>query len=297
VFSASGAIEYLWSDGQTGESVQFVPGNQTTYSVTGTDNNGCVGIHSMTLDVVAAPTLSLQVFPQDTICAFDTVTLHADGNFSHIVWNTSDTNYSITRSDISASTWFYATASADFLGTACQSVDSVYNSVNPIPLLTVVSNPTPICADDSAYIVISGADSYHWQPHPHLSSVEDSVAFIKPMPGFSNPSDTLRVQGFLDGFNCNSILEIPFVVLPLPELTLQVSSPGYLCNDGSQFLGIAANSDVSGLQYQWTSYPQDNSMAISQNVAFVSPDTTTNYVVKGYYFVEGVECHSLTLRK
>lgn len=292
VFSASGAIEYLWSDGQTGESVQFVPGNQTTYSVTGTDNNGCVGIHSMTLDVVAAPTLSLQVFPQDTICAFDTITLHADGNFSHIVWNTSDTNYSITRPDISASTWFYATASADFLGTACQSVDSVYISVNPIPQITVVSNPTPICADDSAYIVISGADSYHWQPHPHLSSVEDSVAFIKPMSGFSNPSDTLRVQGFLDGFNCNSILEIPFVVLPLPELTLQVSSPGYLCNDGSQFLGIAANSDVSGLQYQWTSYPQDNSMAISQNVAFVSPDTTTNYVVKGYYFVEGVECHS-----
>lgn len=291
-FSASGAMEYLWSDGQTGESVQIVPGDQTTYSVTGTDNNGCVGVHSMTLDVVVAPTLSLQVFPQDTICAFDTVTLHADGNFSHIVWNTFDTNYSLTRSDISVSTWFYATASADFLGAACQSVDSVYISVNPIPQLAVISNPTPICADDSAYIVISGADSYNWQSHPHLSSVEDSVAFIKPLYGYSNPSDTLRVQGFLDGFNCNSILEIPFVVLPLPELTLQTSSPGYLCNDGSQFLGIAANSDVSGLQYQWTSYPQDNSMAISQNVAFVSPDTTTNYVVKGYYFVEGVECHS-----
>lgn len=292
VFTASGGIDYLWSDGQTGESVQFIPGNQTIFSVTGTDANGCIGVHSFALDVVAAPTLSLHVFPQDTICAFDTLTLHANGNFSHIVWNTSDTTYSITRSDISTSTWFYATASADFLGTACQSVDSVFILVNPIPQLTVISNPTPICADDSAYIVVSGADSYNWQQHPHLSSFEDSIAFIKPSLGLSNLSDTLRVQGFLDGFSCSSLLDIPIVVLPLPEISLQTSSPGYLCNDGSQFLGIAANSDVSGLQYQWMSFPQDNSMAISQNVAFVSPDTTTSYIVKGYYFVEGVECHS-----
>lgn len=291
-FTASGALEYLWSDGQTGESVQMNPGSQTIYSVTGTDINGCTGVHSLALDVVPAPSLSIQIFPQDTICALDTLTLHADGDFTHIVWNTSDTTYSITRTDVTTSTWFYATASADFLGTSCQTVDSVYVLVQPVPQLSILSNPTPICADDSAVIIISGADTYHWHTHPHLTSFEDSTAIIKPSSNITGITDTLLVQGYLDGFNCSSLLKIPFIVLPLPNVAIQTSEPGYLCNDGSHFLGLSVHSDVAEIQYQWESLPQDNTMTVSQNVAFVSPDTSTTYMVEGYYIVDGVECRS-----
>lgn len=292
VFTATGGVEYVWSDGQTGESIQVIPGNQTFYSVTGTDINGCIGVHSKALDLVAAPTLSLQVFPQDTICALDTLTLHADGNFSHIVWSTSDTAYTITRTDVSASTWFYATVTSDFLGTACQTVDSVFVLVHPIPQLSVLSNPTPICADDSAVIVVSGADTYSWYPHPYISSFVDSIAIVKPSTNLTEVADTLVVQGFRNAFNCSSVLKIPFEVLPLPDVSLQVSSPGYLCNDGNQFLGIVAQSNIADLQYQWGAFPLDNTLTVSQNVALVSPDTTTTYVVEGYYVVNGVECHS-----
>ena len=292
VFTASGASEYLWSDGQTGESVQMTPGNQTFYSVTGTDANGCTSVHNVALDVLPAPDLSLQVFPKDTICAFDTLTLHANGDFSHIVWNTTDTTYSITRTNVASSTWFYVTASADFLETSCQTIDSIYVFVHPIPQLSVLSNPTPICADDSAVIIISGADTYNWYPHPYLTSYEDSTAIIKPSSYISENADTLFVQGFRDEFNCSAVLGIPIVVLPLPNVAFQTSAPGYLCNDGNQFLGISVHSDVAGIQYQWESFPQDNTMTISQNVAFVSPDTTTTYMVEGSYTVDGVECHS-----
>ena len=291
-FTASGGVEYLWSDGQTGESVQMIPENQTFYSVTGTDINGCVGAHSMALDVVSAPTLSLQVFPQDTICALDTLTLHADGNFSHIVWNTSDTTYSITRTDVSASTWFYASVSSDFLSVSCQTIDSVFVVVNPIPQLAILSNPSPICSDDSAVVMVSGADTYNWLPHPYMQAAEGSMAIIKPSSYISDVTDTLLVQGFLEGYHCSSVLKIPFVVLPLPDVSLQTSSPGYLCSNGSQFLGIVAHSVIEDLHFQWESFPLDNTMTISQNIAFVSPDTTTTYMVEGYYVVNGVECHS-----
>ena len=291
-FTASGGVEYLWSDGQTGESVQMIPDGQTVYSVTGTDINGCVGTRSMALDVVAAPSLSLQVFPQDTICAFDTITLHADGNFSQILWSTFDTTYAITRSDITASTWFYATVSSSYMGNACQTVDSVFVVVNPVPQLSVIANQTPICADDSAVVVVSGADMYSWNPHPYMALSEDSVAVVKPVSSTSIEADTLVVQGFSEAYHCGSVLKIPVVVLPLPDISLQTPSPGYLCNDGNQLLGIAAHSDMEGLQFQWVSFPMDNTMAISQNVAFVSPDTTTTYIVEGYYTVNGVECHA-----
>ena len=532
LITASGASQYLWSDGQTGASVHLTPGNQTTYSVTGTDVNGCLGTRSVALDVISAPELQLQVLPLDTICALDTFTIQATGTFNHIVWNTLDTTYSITRSNIIAPTWFYATASDEFLEIPCEAVDSVLVMVYPVPQLNVVSIPPSICANDSGLIAVSGADAYQWQPHPHLIPLGGAEAKVVPEPSITGYIDTFVVQGILNGFNCTSVMAIPFVVdslpnlqidvtssgggvclndtitltaqggshhfwynldnptvvistqrsltvvptgpasymlvgynargcvdtayynlqtnehptlsisvsdtavcygfpvqltaqsnashyswsssisptegnnsnllvatppvtttyrvkasdgitgcytvdsaivvvypspiaasdapaaaclgdsleislsgaaqyawygadldntffegdrmqlvtteaaevfyqviatdglgckdtlpiaimvHPLPDLTLQTSSPGYLCHDGSQFLGVVAQSNIAGTEYHWNSYPTDASMTASQNVAFVSPDTTTEYIIEGYYTVDEVVCHA-----
>jgi len=529
--TAMGAVDYQWSDGQTGQSIQIQPMSQTSYSVTGVDAYGCVGHHTVLLDVDTAPAISLQVFPLDTICALDTFTIHADGFFAHILWNTQDTTYSITRSDLLQSTTFTATAISDHEGIQCQTTASVLVKVYPVPQLNVVTNTNPVCANDTGVIVVSGADSYQWLPHPHLHAQEGPMAVIYPENSTENYVDTFIVQGFLNGFNCRSVLAIPFAVdslpdlhidllasgvsvclndtvtlvarggvnhywyladnpqvvigtgptltvspeqsttymlrginvkgcidtayytvnvnghppltlaaadtavcygfpvqltatsnatlfswshastldnsetgtpvalplstttyrvtvtdavtgcetvdsttivvhpspvvtsnapnaaceggtftilldgaqqymwflgnadtmfhngmswqtlpqqvpesdyrvigedqygcrdtlpihvnvYPLPELDMLVSSPGFICNDGTQFLGITVQSNIGTTLYQWSSYPSDPSMSYSQNIAFVSPDTTTTYVIDGYYLIDGVVCHA-----
>jgi hypothetical protein len=48
VLTAGGATSYQWSGGQTTNSVNVTPAVTTNYTVTGTDNNGCVNIFSFT---------------------------------------------------------------------------------------------------------------------------------------------------------------------------------------------------------------------------------------------------------
>ena len=52
--SASGATSYLWSNGETGTSIQVAPMTTTTYSVVGTIN-GCTGVGQITRYVTPCP--------------------------------------------------------------------------------------------------------------------------------------------------------------------------------------------------------------------------------------------------
>jgi len=528
--TASGAEIYYWDDGQMGASILVQPMNQTTYSVTGVDAFGCEGERVIPLDVYEAPPLTLDL-QSDTICALDTFRICAQGLFTHILWNTQDTTYCIERSDLVTSSYFSATIFKDYDGIQCHTTDSVLVHVYPVPQLNVVSNTSPICGNETGVIVVSGADSYEWISHEHLYAQEGPMAIIRPEHSTERYIDTFLVWGYLNGFNCRSVLAVPFIVdslpdahidllasgtsvclndtvtlvarggvshfwyladnpqqviatgrsltvspevtttymlrvisanncvdtayytvninghpdlsvsvsdaavcygfpaqlsatssvtlfswshastlddassstpvampletttywvtvtdaltgcettdsvtivvhpspvvssdaphaacagetftitlagadqymwftddletpfheestlttppqevpetyyrvigvdqygcrdtlpitvnvYPLPEISAQVSSPGFLCNDGKQFLGITVVSDIDGTLYQWSSYPYDPSMSYDQNLAFVSPDTTTMYMIDGYYVIDGVVCHA-----
>lgn len=52
---ASGGISYVWSTSATTFSIDVNPSTNTTYTVTATDNNGCAGVGSHTLNMAAVP--------------------------------------------------------------------------------------------------------------------------------------------------------------------------------------------------------------------------------------------------
>ncbi len=86
ILSASGAQSYVWNlaviDGQA-----FVPINTDTYTVTGTDINGCVNTDDVTVTVESLPLVTFLL--SDTIgCAPLTATLTntSVGNFSNCIW-------------------------------------------------------------------------------------------------------------------------------------------------------------------------------------------------------------------
>lgn len=278
LLTATGAQSYVWSDGQTGASIMALPMEQTVFSVTGTDANGCVGTHMYSLDVDTAPVISLNVFPLDTICALDTFTIYSEGHFDHILWNTQDTTLSITRSDIVNTTTFTATATSVFDGIQCNTTESVQVYVYPVPQLHVLSNSSPSCSNDTGVIMVSGADSYQWRPHPHLHAQEGPMAIIYPEPSTENYIDTFLVEGVLNGFNCNAVLAVPFVVDSLPNLSIELISSGVnVClNDTITLKARGAYS------YKWYLADSPQQVIATGPTLTVVPEQTTTYMIVGY---------------
>ncbi|MFN8286827.1 MAG: choice-of-anchor Q domain-containing protein [Chitinophagales bacterium] len=85
--SASGANTYAWSSGQTTATISSTPANTTSYIVSGTDNNGCVGKDTVVVTVNNLPVINLNI-PNVPLCAgMDSVVnlsggLPAGGNYS-----------------------------------------------------------------------------------------------------------------------------------------------------------------------------------------------------------------------
>ncbi|MEY4903479.1 MAG: hypothetical protein RLZZ292_1294, partial [Bacteroidota bacterium] len=52
--TATGAASYLWSNGATGSILTLNPSQTITYSVTGTDANGCTSISTITINTIVA---------------------------------------------------------------------------------------------------------------------------------------------------------------------------------------------------------------------------------------------------
>lgn len=67
--TASGALTYLWSNNQTGSTVSVMPAVTTSYTVTGTDANGCTNT-SMVLLTVGACTSIDQLLPASSVVVY-----------------------------------------------------------------------------------------------------------------------------------------------------------------------------------------------------------------------------------
>lgn len=81
--SGSGATSYSWTGGVT-NGVSFTPASSGTYTVTGTDGNGCTGTDVASVTVNAAPSLSITSNPSNGIvCTGNQATLTASGAQSY----------------------------------------------------------------------------------------------------------------------------------------------------------------------------------------------------------------------
>ncbi|MGA1365019.1 MAG: PA domain-containing protein, partial [Schleiferiaceae bacterium] len=87
--SASGAATYSWNNGIT-NGVAFIPTATTTYTVTGTNANGCVSVDSVVVTVNPLPVVDAGA--DVTVCAGTPVTLSASGGASTYTWNNGITN-------------------------------------------------------------------------------------------------------------------------------------------------------------------------------------------------------------
>ena len=87
--TASGADSYLWDGGSTSSVISPSPLLSTSYSVTGTNLNGCSSSASITINVNPLPVISIS--GNTVVCANSTSSLTATGAVSYN-WNTGSTS-------------------------------------------------------------------------------------------------------------------------------------------------------------------------------------------------------------
>ncbi len=81
MLTASGGANYVWS-GNVTNGVPFVPANSGSYTVLVTDTNGCRYTATQNITLNPLPNIQVTVYPNDTICSGETVTLWATGGLA-----------------------------------------------------------------------------------------------------------------------------------------------------------------------------------------------------------------------
>ncbi|MCC6700259.1 MAG: gliding motility-associated C-terminal domain-containing protein [Fluviicola sp.] len=242
--SGSGAVSYTWDNGVT-NGVAFTPPATTTYTVTGTDGNGCQNTDQVTVSVGPLPVIDAGS-PQ-SVCPGTQVTLNGSGGVSY-TWNNgvtdgvaftpaSTTNYTVTGTDASG----------------CQNTDVVTVTVFALPAIDA-GLAQSVCTGDQVTLNGSNGVSYTWD-----NGVTDGVAFT---PAATN---TYTLTG-TDGNGCQNTDNVTVTVNALPAI--DAGSAQSVCAGGQVTL-----NGSGGVTYTWNN-------GVTNGVAF-TPNATNTYTVTG----------------
>jgi hypothetical protein len=166
---ASGAASYVWTPGGTLSSTTAAdvfarPGTSTSYTVTGTDVNGCVNTATRLVTVLPVPNVTTAVGNNSRLCPGDSVHITAFGAVNYLWYPAS----SLSASSGSA-VWAYpqATTTYSVVGTAANGcTDTAQRTVTAYPKPDASITPAGhlnICQYDSVTLSVgSGYVDYRW---------------------------------------------------------------------------------------------------------------------------------------
>lgn len=253
--TGSGADSYTWDLGVT-DGVTFTPVDLgvTTYTVTGTDVEGCVNTASVDVDVLDLPTVTASADESD-ICLGEAVILTGGGADIY------DWDMGVTDGDpftpVTTGTIDFTVIGTDVSG--CENTAMVSVNVHELPVVTGVATPDEICLGESVILTGTGADSYTWD-----LGVTDGVEFTPLDAGVT----TYTVTG-TSAEGCEGTATIDVTVNELPVVVAGASDIEICIGEELTLTGSGA--DV----YDWD-------LGVTDGVTFTPVDLgTTTYTVTG----------------
>ena len=242
--SASGAATYAWDNNIT-DATAFTPTATATYTVTGTDANGCIATDAVDVTVNALPTVDAGA--DVAVCDGGSVTLSASGAATY-AWD----------NNITDATAFTPTATATYTVTGidangCIATDAVDVTVNALPTVDAGAD-VAVCDGGSVTLSASGAATYAWD-----NNITDATAFTP------TATATYTVTG-IDANGCIATDAVDVTVNALP--TVDAGADVAVCDGGSVTLSASGAAT-----YAW-----DNN--ITDATAF-TPTATATYTVTG----------------
>ncbi|MDA0899090.1 MAG: gliding motility-associated C-terminal domain-containing protein [Bacteroidetes bacterium] len=249
---AGTSATYSWS-GSITDGTTFIPNTTTTYTVTGTDGNGCEGFDDMTVTVNPIP-LSPNVDPSSPttfITGSLSSVLSATPLSGHsLIWYNSDG--SLVNGDGTAPTPSTSVSNVGITNYFVSQINDVTGCESPtlniqIIILGVgVSNDTLICRTDTAKLMVntfgaiggSTSLSYLWSTGQTSSTIN------------VNPSlDTKYWVAISDGNN--TWYDTVDVTVNLLDITITQTDTILCAGDSSGTLGVAINPGYGPYSYLW----------------------------------------------
>ncbi len=248
-----GATNYLWNTNQNGNSISA---SQTgTYSVIGTDANGCSDTsNAIQVTVNPNPQVTISSNGSTSFCQGNSVILQASGA-SNYQWNTNQSGNAISASQ----TGTYSVIGTDANGCSNTS-NAIQVTVNPNPQVTISSNgSTNLCQGNSIILQASGATNYLWNTNQSGNAISASQ------------SGTYSVIG-TDANGCsNASNAIQVVVNPNPQVTISSNGSTSFCQGNSVILQASGASN-----YLWNTNQSGNSISASQTGTYSVIGTDAN---------------------
>jgi hypothetical protein len=194
----AGASTYTFSSG----SAIVTPTANTSYSVSGTDINGCVSTIMAVSDVTvnALPTITVN---SGAICDGSPFTMSPSGASTYtfsggsaVVTPTSNTSYSVSGTDINGCV------------SSVMAVSDV--TVNALPILIATTDNTIICSGQSAMLTVSGASTYTWNTSETTDTISVtptvSTTYTVNGTGINGCSNSITITQ--DVSNCTAIKDL-----------------------------------------------------------------------------------------
>ncbi|MFN4952065.1 MAG: LamG-like jellyroll fold domain-containing protein, partial [Flavobacteriales bacterium] len=249
--NGSGATSYAWNNGVT-NGVAFTPSNTQTYTVTGTNANGCSNTAQVTVTVNALPTVSAGT--NQSICAGSQVTLMGSGANTY-AWNNGVTNgVAFTP----ANTQTYTVTGTNTNG--CSNTAQVTVTVNALPTASIsASGSTTLCAGSSVNLSASNGSSYLWSNGATTQTITASTA----------GNYSVQVTNAAGCSATSSIVNV--VVNPLPAANITANGSTTFCAGGSVVLSATA-----GASYLWNTGATTQTLTVNTSGTYTVTVTSNN---------------------
>ena len=241
--SGTGGSTYSWNNGVS-NGVAFVPNATTTYTLTGTNANGCANTDQVTVTVSPNPTVS----GNTVICPNTTSQLTANANpAASNAWISSNTAIATVSNTGLVTALSFGTSTITFTNNnGCTAITTIN-----------VSNPTAPAFNPIAAICAGGVISL---PGASTNNIQGTWT-----PAVNNTQTTTYTFTPSAG-QCATTAQLTVNVNPLPAINAGLDQT--VCQGANVTL-----SGTGGSTYSWNN-------GVSNGVAFV-PNATTTYTLTG----------------
>lgn len=263
--NGTGASTYTWSGGVINNS-PFTISNTTTYTVTGTDANGCSNTNTKLVTVNIIPTLSISP-TNPSICLNQNVNLTAGGANTYS-WSPGLGLNQTTGATVNAGptvTTTYTITGMDVNG--CSNTISNTVNVNPLPVFTTSPSSATICQLDSSILSVFGAFTFSWSPAAGLNTVSGNTVKASP-----SSSTTYTITG-TNANGCTSTQTVSVIVNSLPILSISPANPSICYSESIMMTASGATT------YSWSPATGLNNTTLATVLA--TPASTQTYNITG----------------
>lgn len=274
---------YEWFElGETTAEVQYAISG-SNYQLLQCGVTDACGQYAHDSAVIIVPPLVASAGPDQSMCNKDSVQIQGSSlGAQHFLWVSDPNDISLMGKENQDSAWVYPNVNTDYYLTVSDNCTNSDNDTVHVSLNEAVADAGEdkmICFDDMAILTANGTDGYSWKwtsvpPDPDLPA-QDTNQTITVSPGVT----TLYSVEVTNDCGFSAVDDASVTVNQLPNAE---AGP-----DGSVCLGQEFSLNASGgLQYQWSSNPNDPSLFVNGQDTLPNPVVNPPLQVDYTYFVQ-----------